>query len=47
MTILFELLMVKVGFIRYTGWEWWYSVPYYIAAFFFVRWHLFFLRKGS
>jgi hypothetical protein len=46
-TILFELLMVKVGFIRYTGWEWWYSVPYYIAAFFFVRWHLFFLRKGS
>lgn len=46
-TILFELLMVKVGFIRYTGWEWWYSVPYYIAAFFFVRWHLAFIRKEN
>ncbi|ESU33228.1 hypothetical protein G3A_07285 [Bacillus sp. 17376] len=44
-TILFELLMVKVEFIRYTGWEWWYSVPYYIVAFFFVRWHLYFIRK--
>lgn len=44
-TILFEQLMVKVGFIRYTGWEWWYSAPYYIAAFLFVRWHLFFIRK--
>ena len=46
-TILFELLMVKVGFIQYTGWVWWYSVPYYIASFFFVRWHLNFIRKEN
>ncbi|MBS8263683.1 hypothetical protein DYI25_04405 [Mesobacillus boroniphilus] len=44
-SILFELLMVKVGFIHYTGWKIWYSVPYYIAAFSFVRWHLYFIRK--
>lgn len=46
-SILFELLMVKMGFIRYTGWKLWYSTPFYIATFLFVRWHLFFLRKES
>jgi hypothetical protein len=46
-SLLFELLMVKVGFITYSGWVWWYSIPYYIAALYFVRWHLFFIRKNN
>lgn len=44
LTMLFELLMVKVKFLNYILWEPWYSVPYYIAALFFMRWHLKFIR---
>ncbi|RSD28780.1 hypothetical protein [Mesobacillus subterraneus] len=45
--ILFELMMVSVKFLNYTGWHLGYSVVFYIGALLFVRWHLFFLRKGS
>ncbi len=45
-SIIFELVMVKCQFINYMGWEIWYSIPYYIGAFLFMRWHLNFLRKG-
>ncbi|CAM3859460.1 hypothetical protein METH109765_08785 [Mesobacillus thioparans] len=46
-TLAFESFMVHVKFINYTGWKAWYSIPYYIAAFCFVRWHLFYIRKGT
>lgn len=44
-SIIFELVMVKCQFINYMEWKIWYSIPYYIVAFLFMRWHLVFLRK--
>jgi len=44
-SIVFEYILVKLQFINYIEWEIWYSLPYYIAAFLFLRWHLKFIRR--
>src|SRR5690606_16547985 len=44
-SVLFEIVTVKVDFINYISWKWWYSIFYYFAAFFFLRWHLHFIRS--
>ncbi len=45
-SLLFELLMVKVNFIHYAGWNIWYSAPFYFIYCWFLRWHLRFIRSG-
>jgi hypothetical protein len=39
LSILFEFALVKVNFINYFTWKLWYSVPYYLTALLFTRWH--------
>ncbi|MBG9587865.1 hypothetical protein [Cytobacillus firmus] len=45
-SVLFEMLTVKLDFINYITWKWWYSAFYYFAAFLFVRWHLHYIRSN-
>lgn len=44
-SLLFELLMVKVNFINAYIWNIWYSALYYLACFWYLRWHLHFIRS--
>ncbi|WLD94060.1 hypothetical protein [Alkalihalobacillus sp. AL-G] len=41
-----EWLNVMVGYLDYKGWSLWYSIPFYFATCYFLRWHLWFLRRG-
>ncbi|MCC3647068.1 hypothetical protein NVV31_14480 [Cytobacillus firmus] len=45
-SLLFEMVTVKLNFLNYFSWKWFYSAPYYFAAFLFVRWHLHFIRSN-
>jgi hypothetical protein len=44
-SVTFEWLSVKVGFLTYKGWDLKYSIPFYPVMSFFLRWHLYYLRK--
>ena len=44
-SLLFESLLAYTDFIHYFEWNIWYSALYYLAAFFFIRWHLHFIRS--
>lgn len=46
LSLAFELFQVKIGYLIYTGWSIWYSAVSYPLIFLFLRWHIFFLRKG-
>ncbi|WP_216772736.1 hypothetical protein [Metabacillus halosaccharovorans] len=46
-SLIFESLLVYTDFIHYFEWNIWYSALYYLAAFFFIRWHLYFIRSGN
>lgn len=45
-SVLFEIITSKLHFIHYISWKWWYSIFYYFAAYFFLRWHLHFIRSN-
>lgn len=46
-SLILEFALVKLDFLRYFTWKLSYSVPYYIAALLFTRWHLHFIRKNN
>jgi hypothetical protein len=43
--VIFEFIMVQVDFVNYSGWKLWYSAIYYVFAYLFLRWHLYYIRK--
>ena len=43
-SLLFEILMIRVNFINEYDWSLWLSGLYYILCFWFLRWHLRFIR---
>jgi hypothetical protein len=46
-SMMFELMFVKVHFLNYFTWQPWYSVLFYFGALLYMRWHLWFLRKPN
>jgi len=46
-SLFFESVLVHFKFINYTGWKLLYSVPYYIFAFLFLRWHIHYIRIAN
>jgi len=46
-SLLFEGLLIYTEFIHFFDWKIWYSAPYYVASFFFIRWHLHFIRSDK
>jgi hypothetical protein len=46
-SVLYEHISRYFGYVNYKGWKVWYSVPYYMFACLFMRWHLWFIRKGN
>jgi hypothetical protein len=45
-SVLYEQISRYFGYVTYKGWKVWYSVPYYMFACLFMRWHFWFIRKG-
>lgn len=44
---LFEYMLVHFNFINYSGWKLWFSVPYYLFALLFMKWHLKFIKSEN
>ncbi|MDG0809978.1 hypothetical protein [Cohnella rhizosphaerae] len=47
MSILFEWLSLKSGYLVNKGWRLYYSIPVYALGLLFLRWHLRFIRSES
>lgn len=43
--LLFESIALKTGFLKYKGWNLFFSIPFYPLTSIFLRWHLAFLRR--
>lgn len=46
-SILYEWMAVQVGFLNYKGWSLLNSSIIYVAIYWFIRWHVFFLEKDK
>lgn len=44
-SLIFEVALVHIKFVNYSGWRLLYSVPYYTFFLLFLRWHIHFIRK--
>jgi hypothetical protein len=47
LSVVFEWITIRVGYLTYNNWSLWYSAGVYIIGIIFLRCHLSFLRKSQ